>query len=146
MIKTTSCFHDDDILIMDRGFISRDVINYPKNKRNVDVYIPDYWISSNKDEDVDLNACIVWFRDTQKYAVSVTTDISKTGKEIISIYQLRPKIEEDFKSTKLNVISFHIICVLYISENFCVMSLGEFIELRDICSEDIKEYLLEFIK
>src|SRR5699024_422505 len=40
MIKTTPCFHHGDLLIMDRGFISRDTINYLKKIRGVDTYIP----------------------------------------------------------------------------------------------------------
>lgn len=55
----------------------------------------------------------------------ITTDTSKTANDIIRTYELRPEIEEDFrqlkdfwkledfKSTKLNVIAFHIICVLF---------------------------------
>ena len=54
----------------------------------------------------------------------VTTDTDATAKDIISIYELRPEIEEDFrqlkdfwkiedfKTTKYNLIAFHIICVL----------------------------------
>ncbi len=237
MIKTTNCFHDGDILIMDRGFISRELINYLKTNRNIDTYIPvrknmeifdlavgiaettedwqahptrkgqlichvnhvgEYWRSKNKKEDVDLNACVVWFQETQNYAVFVTTDTSKSAKEIILTYQLRPEIEEDFRqlkdfwkledfhSTKLNIISFHIICVLFgylfyqlylttedgekyigkclpvilkkykeeflnylvlfSGEYFCVLSLKEFIEFRDSCTEDVKEYMLKFLR
>lgn len=55
---------------------------------------------------------------------SHTTNIKANASEIIRIYELRTEIEEDFrqlkdfwkledfKSTKYNVISFHIICVL----------------------------------
>lgn len=163
MLKTTPCFHEKDILIMDRGFISREVINYLKNMRKVDTYIPvrkgmyiyemaiecaneiaawvphptrkgqmicnipnlgEFWKGTNEEDNVELNSCVVWFEDTQSYAVFITTDLSRTAEDIIKTYQLRPEIEEDFrqlkdfwkledfKSTKLNVISFHLICVL----------------------------------
>lgn len=124
--------------------------------------------------------------------------MSKSAKEIVMTYELRPEIEEDFRqlkdfwkledfhSTKLNVISFHIVCVLfgylfyqlylttedgekyigkclpvilknyqkqflnylvlYSGEYFCVLSLKEFIEFRDNCKEDVKEYILKFLK
>lgn len=236
MIKNTDCFHDGDILIMNKGFISRELINHLKTIRNVDVYIPVkknmevydlavsiaestedwqnhptrdnqmifqvnhmgiYWRSSDIKNDVDLNACVVWFEEMQNYDVLVTTDITKSDKDIIRTYQMCSEIEEDFrqlkdflnvedfKSTKLNVISFHIVCVLFgylfyqlylttkdgkksigkpiplitkyqevflnnlvlfSGEYFCMMSLREFIEFRDKCSDDIKEYLLNFFK
>ena len=236
MLKSTPCFHEGDILIMDRGFISREIVNYLKSERKVDVYMPikkdmdiyqvavsiaeqeddwhkhptrsnqmiqfvsdlkDYWQSKKPENDVDINACVVWDEETQIYAVFTTTDISVSAKEIITTYQLRPEIEEDFrqlkdfwkledfKSTKLNVISFHMICtlfgylfyqlylstdngrkyygkslitilkkyeeeflnyvVLYSGDYFCSMSLKEFIEFRDECPQDVKEYLLEFL-
>lgn len=164
MLKTTPCFHDGDILIMDRGFVSREMIRFLKEVRNVDSYIPmkkgmsEYemavtlaeesddwqphptrkrqmifhvpvvdstWNGNEVDVVLTLNACVVWLEDTQEYKVFTTTDMSKTGKEIIAIYELRTEIEEDFrqlkdfwkledfKSTKLNVISFHIVCVLF---------------------------------
>nr|WP_325186526.1 hypothetical protein [uncultured Oscillibacter sp.] len=62
---------------------------------------------------------------TNSYAVIVTTDLTKSAKQIIDIYCLRPEIEEDyrqlkdfwkledFKSTKLHIIAFHIVCVLF---------------------------------
>lgn len=157
-----------------------------------------FWRSDNLKEDVDLNVCVVWFEETQSYAVFVTTDITKSSKDILFTYQLRPEIEEDyrqlkdfwkledFKSTKLNVISFHMVCVLfgylfyqlylstkdgqkyigkslpailkkykeqflsylvlYSGDYFCVMSLKEFIEFRDSCNEEIKEYILGYLK
>lgn len=164
MLRITPCFHEGDILIMDRGFISREMINYLKAVRKVDTYIPvkknmeiyelavsvanevddwkphptrknqmichvnnvgDYWHSENKDEDVDLNSCVVWTEDNQSYAVFITTDMSKSANDIILMYQMRPEIEEDFrqlkdfwkledfKSTKLHMISFHLVCVLF---------------------------------
>ena len=130
--------------------------------------------------------------------VFVTTNTNATVKEIISTYELRPEIEEDFrqlkdfwkiedfKSTKYNLIAFHIICVLlgylfyqlyinsdngsqylgkslpvilknysehywnylvlYGGEYFCCMSMIEFFQFRDSCSEEVKKYLLEFFK
>lgn len=164
MLRTTPCFHEGDIVIMDRGFISREMINYLKTVRKVDTYIPvkknmsiyelavttaneiddwkphptrknqmichvnnvgDYWHSNNKGEDVDLNSCVVWIEENQSYAVFITTDMSKSANDIILIYQTRPEIEEDFrqlkdfwkledfKSTKLHMISFHLVCVLF---------------------------------
>ncbi|WP_222428024.1 hypothetical protein [Sporomusa sp. KB1] len=40
MLKTTACFKEHDILINDRGFLSRDVMNFLKKERLVDTYIP----------------------------------------------------------------------------------------------------------
>ena len=40
MLKNTPCFHENDILINDRGFLSRDMANYLKTVRKVDTYIP----------------------------------------------------------------------------------------------------------
>ena len=40
MLKNTSCFHENDILINDRGFLSREMTNYLKTERKVDTYIP----------------------------------------------------------------------------------------------------------
>lgn len=163
VLKNSKCFHENDILIMDRGYIKRELLNYLKKERKVDVYIPVrsdmeiyqsaidianhvmdwhphptrvgqlisqvnnvgiFWKSDNVEEDVDLNACVVALTEN-KYAVFITTDTSKTANDIIRTYELRPEIEEDFrqlkdfwkledfKSTKLNVIAFHIICVLF---------------------------------
>jgi len=167
MLLTSSMLKSGDILINDRGFLSRDIINYLKAERNIDIYVPlrkdmdsfkfavqiakeenkwvqnpkykgqkaalvtdlgNYWISDNKDlalPNVPLNGCVIWYEDTNSYAVIATTDLSKTARRIIDTYCLRPEIEEDyrqlkdfwkledFKSTKLNLISFHIICVLF---------------------------------
>lgn len=72
-----------------------------------------------------INACVVWDKKEDEYFVFVTTDTTKSAREIILTYELRPEIEEDyrqlkdfwkiedFKSTKLNVILFHIVCVLF---------------------------------
>ena len=40
MLKNTPCFHENDILINDRGFLSREMTNYLKIERKVDTYIP----------------------------------------------------------------------------------------------------------
>lgn len=84
-----------------------------------------YWESSNPKEDVPINCCVVWNKNEDEYFVFVTTDINTSARDIITTYELRPEIEEDyrqlkdfwkiedFKSTKLNVILFHIVCVLF---------------------------------
>lgn len=164
MIKTTKCFNRGDILINDRGFLSRELINFLKNEKCVDTYVPlrnnmaayydavDIAISENNwmphpnkyrtgqkiafvpnvtgwdtfgaSRDVPLNACVVWDTKDEKYIVIVTTNTKASAREIVSTYELRPEIEEDFrqlkdfwkiedfKTTKYNVIAFHIICVL----------------------------------
>ena len=164
MIMTSPVLKSGDILINDRGFLSRDIINYLKTERNVDIYVPlkktmqsfnmavsaakmedkwlanpkyshqkitlvtdlgIYWNSEDTKNDVPINGCVIWYEDTNSYAVIATTDLLKTAKNIIDTYCLRPEIEEDyrqlkdfwkiedFKSTKLNLIVFHIICVLF---------------------------------
>lgn len=40
MLKHTKCFDEGDILISDRGFLSRNLINYLKAERKVDIYVP----------------------------------------------------------------------------------------------------------
>ena len=156
------------------------------------------WDSDNTSNDVPINACVVWDTTDNSYMVFVTTDTNATAQEIISTYELRPEIEEDFrqlkdfwkiedfKTTKYNLIAFHIICVLlgylfyqlYINSDdgsqylgkslpvilknynehtwnylvlyggkyFCCMSMIEFFEFRDSCSEEVRKYLLEFFK
>lgn len=164
MLRTSPILKQGDILINDRGFISRDLMNYLKLHRKVDTYIPlkknmesykiavdeakyknqwiqhpnkkrknqvitivkdigEHWIYN--EEDVPINVCVVWDKETDCYFVFATTDLSKGAKDIINTYELRPEIEEDyrqlkdfwkiedFKSTKLNVITFHIISVLF---------------------------------
>lgn len=166
MLKTSSVLKPGDILINDRGFISRELLNYLKLKRNVDTYIPlrsnmtayidavsiaqnqnrwiqhpnkkrkkqvitlvrgigSLWTSENPNEDVPINSCVVWDQNTNDYFVFITTDLNASAKDIIQTYELRPEIEEDyrqlkdfwkiedFKSTKLNLILFHIVCVLF---------------------------------
>ncbi len=167
MLMTSPVLKSRDIIINDRGFISRDLINYLKLERGIDTYVPlrknmasfdvavqaakiqNSWIQNPKYErqkitlvtdlgeywpfeekiseatNVSINGCVIWYVDTNSYAVIVTTDLSKSAKEIIDTYCLRPEIEEDyrqlkgfwkledFKSTKLNLIAFHIVCVLF---------------------------------
>lgn len=178
MIMNSAMLKPGDILINDRGFLSREVLNELKIRRGVDTYIPLrnnmiahteavtiakmenrwqthpnkkrknqkiayvsdiglMWESEHpkkdvkKDVDVDdsiydvpLNACVVWDTKDNEYYVFVTTDLSKSAKQIIKTYELRPEIEEDyrqlkdfwkledFKSTKIRVIAFHIVCTL----------------------------------
>ena len=166
MVKTTPLLKPGDILINDRGFLSRELINYLKIHRKIDTYVPlrkdmqayiqavygakeqndwqphpnknrekqfissvqemgMYWESSKPKEDVPINTCVVWDKKTDEYFVFVTTDLTASAREIISTYELRPEIEEDyrqlkdfwkiedFKSTKINVILFHVVCVLF---------------------------------
>ena len=166
MLKTTKVLKPGDILINDRGFISRDLLNYLKLKREVDTYIPLrkdmeiyaqtvlgakeqnewkphpnkkrkdqfiasvsgmglYWESEHPENDVPINSCVVWNKKDNEYYVFITTDMTASAKDIILTYELRPEIEEDyrqlkdfwkiedFKSTKLNVILFHVVCVLF---------------------------------
>ena len=165
MILNSPILKPDDILINDRGFLSRDVLNELKTRRGVDTYIPlkknmiahedavsiakaenrwqahpnrkrknqrialvkdigSMWQSDYTEKDVPLSACVVWDKKDDEYYVFVTTDITKSAKQIIQTYELRPEIEEDyrqlkdfwsledFKSTKINVIAFHIVCTL----------------------------------
>lgn len=172
MLKTTKVFNPGDILIEDRGFLDRDLINYLKNERQIDVYVPlrsnmnayqiavqiakdedkweqhpsrekqkiafvpnlkNYWWSDlaqsrkkyNENDDVEINSCVVWDTETDSYFVFITTDTTVSAKQIITTYELRPEIEEDyrqlkdfwklqdFKSTKINMIALHIIMVLF---------------------------------
>ena len=166
LVKVSKVFHEGDILINDRGFISRSTMNYVKTICKTDTYIPlrknmdayqtavrmaikknkweDHpnkkrphqkialvenigwaWQSENPDEDVPLNACVVVDMKTDNFFVFVTTDTTKSARMIVKTYELRPEIEEDFrqlkdfwniedfKSTKFNVIGFHIMCILF---------------------------------
>ncbi len=172
MLKTTKVFNPGDILIEDRGFLDRDLINYLKNERQIDVYVPlrsnmnayqiavqiakdedkweqhpsrekqkiafvpnlkNYWWSDlaqsrkkyNENDDVEINSYVVWDTETDSYFVFITTDTTVSAKQIITTYELRPEIEEDyrqlkdfwklqdFKSTKINIIALHIIMVLF---------------------------------
>ena len=83
-----------------------------------------FWESDSPMNDVQINACVVHDKKTEEYYVFVTTDLAISAKQIISTYELRPEIEEDyrqikdfwkiedFKSTRLNFITFHMITVL----------------------------------
>ena len=82
------------------------------------------WASDTPEKDVPVNACVVHDKKADKFFVFMTTDTTKTARQIIQIYELRPEIEEDFrqmkdfwklssfKSTKYNYITFHIIMTL----------------------------------
>ncbi len=167
MLMTSPMLKRGDILINDRGFISRDLMNFPKTERGVDTYVPlrsnmesfetavgaeisenkwqenpkypdqrmalvtdlgNYWRSNeyvSNTSDVPLNACVIWHTENDGYAVIVTTDMTQSAESIIKTHSLRPEIEEDyrqikdfwrtedFKSTKLHVIAFHVVCVLF---------------------------------
>lgn len=166
MLKVSPMLKAGDILINDRGFLSRNMINYLKTERKVDTYVPlkknmeaykiaideakynndwkihpnkksknqyitlvkdlsEHWISINPENDVPINGCVVWDKKDDEYFVFITTDTDRKASEIIMTYELRPEIEEDyrqlkdfwkiedFKSTKINVILFHIVCVLF---------------------------------
>ena len=81
-------------------------------------------MSGQVQEDVELNAGVVYDTKKEKYYVFVTTDLTVTGRQIIKTYELRPEIEEDFrqlkdfwklegfKSTKYNHIIFHIVMLM----------------------------------
>lgn len=166
MLKNTRCFNEGDILINDRGFISRTMINFLKTNRKVDTYVPlksnmsafeeavsiaqmqnswcphpnknrknevisyvpnigGYWESYTPSNDVPINSCVVWDKESSYYGVFITTDLNAKASDIIKIYETRPEIEEDFrqlkdfwkmedfKSTKYHMIVFHIVCVLF---------------------------------
>lgn len=165
MLRKTSCFHENDILINDRGFLSREMTNYLKTVRKVDTYIParenmavyqdavalavasgkwqkhpnrkrkgqevqlvtglgPLWESGEPEKDVPINACVVHDKKTKKFFVFMTTDTARTARQIVNTYELRPEIEEDFrqmkdfwkledfKSTKYNYITYHIVMTL----------------------------------
>lgn len=164
MVMNSKVLKAGDILINDRGFISRELINYLKTERGVDTYVPlksnmiaykeaigiamregewqdhpnkkrkqkicfvesigCFWESENIENDVEMNACVVYDYINYECFVFVCTDQHKTAKQIIKTYELRPEIEEDyrqikdfwkiedFKSTKYSFISFHIVMVL----------------------------------
>lgn len=165
MLKTTSCLKAYDIIINDRGFLSREILNYLKTERKVNTYIPakenmiifedavnlakkagkwqkhpnkkrkdqeiqlvtdlgPLWQSDKPEQDVPVNACVVHDKKTEDYFVFMTTDTERTARQIINTYELRPEIEEDFrqmkdfwkledfKSTKYNYITYHIIMTL----------------------------------
>lgn len=170
MLRKTSCFRPGDILINDRGFLSRDMLNFLKTERQVDTYVPakknmiiyqdavEIALSAGKwsrhpnkkrktqeiqleedlgalwesettsggstEGDVPINACVVRDTKTEEFFVFMTTDLTKSARQIIQTYELRPEIEEDFrqmkdfwkledfKSTKYNFVTFHIVMTL----------------------------------
>jgi hypothetical protein len=102
---------------------------HPNKKRKTQkiAFVPDIggmWRSEHPEKDVPVNACVVWDTKDDDYYVFVTTDTTKSARQIIQTYEIRPEIEEDyrqlkdfwnledFKSTKINVIAFHIVCTL----------------------------------
>ncbi len=82
------------------------------------------WESGKPETDVPVNVCVVHDTKTEKFFVFMTTDTNRTARQIINTYELRPEIEEDFrqmkdfwkledfKSTKYNYITYHIIMAL----------------------------------
>ena len=58
------------------------------------------WQSDSPEKDVPLNACVVWDTKDGEYYVFVTTDTTRTAKQIIQTYELRPEIEEDYRQLK----------------------------------------------
>ena len=165
MVMNSPVLKPGDILINDRGFIDRDLINYLKLERGVDTYIPlrkdmvayevavsaarmankwvkhpntkrrnqkiafvselgQFWTGANS-VNADINGCVVWDTEADLHFVFVTTDLEKTAKQIIQTYELRPEIEEDyrqlkdfweienFKSTKLHMIAFHVVAMMF---------------------------------
>lgn len=165
MVLESKMLKPGDILINDRGFISREFMNQLKREREIDSYIPlksnmeafeqavsianaennwkahpnkkrknqkiafvgslgSYWRSAEPENDVAIIGCVVYDTKTDEYHVFVTTDTTKTARQIIMTYELRPEIEEDyrqikdfwkiedFKSTKQNFIVFYIVMVL----------------------------------
>ena len=78
----------------------------------------------SRKKDVPINAYVVHDKKTDRYFVFMTTDTSRTAWQIIDTYKLCPEIEEnfrqtkdfwrleDFKSTKYNYITYHIIIAL----------------------------------
>ncbi len=101
---------------------------HPTRKKQKITLVPDlqlFWESKNPDNDVPINGVVSWEPESDNYFVFVTTDTTVNAKQIIKTYELRPEIEEDyrqlkdfwnledFKSTKLNMIAFHIISTLF---------------------------------
>jgi hypothetical protein len=166
MLLTSPVLKPGDIIINDRGFLSRELMNRLKREREIDTYIPlkknmaayveagrraqmpeTVWHkhpnkkresqriafvsdlgprreSERLEEDVPVNGWVVHDRKDDEYYVFVTTDTEKSVRQIIEAYEIRPEIEEDyrqlkdfwcvedFKSTKLTLITFHIVATL----------------------------------
>lgn len=101
---------------------------HPTREKQKIAFVTDlapFWESDTPKNDVSINGVVVWDTETDSYFVFVTTDTTVSAKQIIKTYELRPEIEEDyrqlkdfwkledFKSTKLNMIAFHIISTLF---------------------------------
>lgn len=75
--------------------------------------------------DVPINGCVVWDQEDDSYQVFITTDIHRSAKDILLTYKLRTEVEEDyrqlkdfwsiedFRSTQINVIAFHLVSTLF---------------------------------
>ena len=55
------------------------------------------WESDRIQEDVPVNACVVHDTKTEEFFVFMTTDISKTARQIIQTYELRPEIDKELE-------------------------------------------------
>lgn len=101
---------------------------HPTRKNQKIAFVTDlapFWRSSKPKNDVPINGVVSWEPESDNYFVFITTDTTVSAKQIIKTYELRPEIEEDyrqlkdfwkledFKSTKLNMIAFHIITILF---------------------------------
>ncbi|MTI66554.1 MAG: transposase [Firmicutes bacterium] len=165
LLLNSKVLKEGDILINDRGFISREVINTLKTDKKVDTYVPArknmsiykeavkiakaegnwrkypnkkrttqeiqfvkdlgvFWESKDPTKDVPLNACVVHDKKINNYFVFLSTETNCSARQIVNTYELRPEIEEDFrqikdfwkledfKSTKYDFITFHIVTLL----------------------------------
>lgn len=105
-------------------------VNHPNKKRKnqkiaLATQLETCWHNDYSNSGVGMNGCVIWDKSENEYFVFITTDLTKTAREIVLTYELRPEIEEDyrqikdfwkiedFKPTKISLISFHIICVLF---------------------------------
>ena len=79
---------------------------HPSRENQKIAFVPslkNYWWSDRTqsrkkyydNDDVEINACVVWDEESDNYFVFATTDTSVTAKQIILTYELRPEIEED---------------------------------------------------
>ncbi len=151
MLKNTSCFRENDILISDRRFLSREMANYIKTEQKVDIYVPvrenmdifkdavslavssgnwqkypnkkrkdqeiqlvkslkPLWASAMPENDMTVNACVVYDKKTGKFFVFMTTGTTKTAHQIVQTYELiwtaprnrrRLPLDERFLEVKL---------------------------------------------
>lgn len=113
MLLNSKYLKPNDILINDKGFISREVINELKAKRQVipikkrktqEIQLVKnlgmMWESNDSINDVDISACVVHDTKDNEYYVFLTIDTIKTAKQIISTYELRLEIDEDYRQIK----------------------------------------------